>query len=158
MSAASTLEQLLPAVARRAQRLLHAEACEVADLDEKRVGLDLLVDHIIPGRSGDARPPTEKELRSTMLLALSLGESSAKVRQGWPLDEDEDYDFEVWAGVVPIRQVFGTPIADPRLAPSTPIPDHIAVLAPGTDFTEAMRRLAAPAGGYAAHEAVPAAS
>ena len=29
VSAASTLEQLLPAVARRAQRLLHAEACEV---------------------------------------------------------------------------------------------------------------------------------
>ena len=55
-------------------------ASEVKDLDEKRGGLDLMVDHIIPGRSRDARPPTEKELRSTMLLRLPLAESSAKVR------------------------------------------------------------------------------
>ena len=50
-------------------------ASEVKDLEEKRIGLERMVDHIIPGRSGDARPPTEKELRSTMLLRLPLSES-----------------------------------------------------------------------------------
>ena len=60
------------------------QATEVKDLEEKRHGLELMVDQIIPGRSRDARPPTEKELRSTMLLKLPLGESSAKVRRAGP--------------------------------------------------------------------------
>ena len=77
------------------------DATEVKDLEEKRVGLEALVEHIIPGRTADARPPTEKELRSTMLLKLPLTESSAKVRTGWPSDEDEDYDLSIWAGVIP---------------------------------------------------------
>ena len=85
------------------------QATEVKDLEEKRRGLDLMVDHIIPGRSRDARPPTEKELRSTMLLKLPLGESSAKVRTGWPLDEEEDYDLEIWAGVIPFTTVIEPP-------------------------------------------------
>ena len=83
------------------------QATEVKDLEEKRHGLELMVDQIIPGRSRDARPPTEKELRSTMLLKLPLGESSAKVRTGWPLDEEEDYDLEIWAGVIPFTTVTG---------------------------------------------------
>jgi hypothetical protein len=46
----------------------------------------------------------------------------------------------VWAGVVPIRQVFGAPVADPRLAPGTPIPAHVAELAPGAEFTQLLLR------------------
>jgi hypothetical protein len=90
-------------------------ADEVRDLDEKRRGLDLLVEHIIPGRSADARRPTEKELRSTMLLRMNLSESSAKVRTGWPLDESEDYDLPIWAGVVPLTTQIGAPLDDPDL-------------------------------------------
>ena len=96
-------------------------ASEVKDLDEKRAGLDRLVDHIIPGRSSDARPPTEKELRATMLLSLPIGESSAKVRTGWPLDEEEDYDLPVWAGVVPITSRLR--ISD-RRSPAPPSARH----------------------------------
>ena len=76
--------------------MIIGEATEATDLDEKRAGLDLLVEHIIPGRTRDARRPTEKELRSTMLLTLPITESSAKVRTGWPTDEPEDYDLAVW--------------------------------------------------------------
>jgi nitroimidazol reductase NimA-like FMN-containing flavoprotein (pyridoxamine 5'-phosphate oxidase superfamily) len=101
-------------------------ATEVADLDEKRAGLALLVEHIIPGRSADAREPTEKELRSTMLLRLPLSESSAKVRTGWPDDEDEDYDLEVWAGVVPFTTVFGAPQDDPALRFALPAPSYLS--------------------------------
>ena len=95
--------------------MILGSAVEVTDLEEKRVGLEALVEHIIPGRSRDARPPTEKELRSTMLLRLSLAESSAKVRTGWPADEEEDYDLAIWAGVVPFTHQVEAPIADPAL-------------------------------------------
>ena len=101
------------------------QATEVKDLEEKRRGLDLMVDHIIPGRSRDARPPTEKELRSTMLLKLPLGESSAKVRSGWPLDEEEDYDLEIWAGVIPFTTVTEPPRVDPDLRVEVPTPDYV---------------------------------
>ena len=101
------------------------QATEVKDLAEKRRGLDLMVDHIIPGRSRDARPPTEKELRSTMLLKLPLGESSAKVRTGWPLDEEEDYDLEIWAGVIPFTTVTEPPRVDPDLRVEVPTPDYV---------------------------------
>jgi uncharacterized protein len=101
------------------------QATEIKDLEEKRRGLDLMVDHIIPGRSRDARPPTEKELRSTMLLKLPLGESSAKVRTGWPLDEEEDYDLEIWAGVIPLTMVTELPKVDPALRVEVPAPDYV---------------------------------
>jgi uncharacterized protein len=111
-------------------------ATEVKDLEEKRHGLELMVDRIIPGRSRDARPPTEKELRSTMLLKLPLGESSAKVRTGWPLDEEEDYDLEIWAGVIPFTTVTEAPQVDPALRVDVPMPDYV----------ERYRRPAVPVG------------
>jgi hypothetical protein len=98
---------------------------EITDLDEKRAGLELMVDHIIPGRSRDARPPTEKELRSTMLLRLPLGESSAKVRTGWPLDEEEDYDLPIWAGVIPLRTVVEPALVDPNLRVEAAMPSYV---------------------------------
>ena len=101
------------------------QATEVKDLEEKRRGLDLMVDHILPGRSRDARPPTEKELRSTMLLKLPLAESSAKVRTGWPLDEEEDYDLDIWAGVIPFTMVTEPPKVDPDLRVDVPVPDYV---------------------------------
>jgi uncharacterized protein len=112
------------------------QATEVRDLEEKRHGLELMVDQIIPGRSRDARPPTEKELRSTMLLKLPLGESSAKVRSGWPLDEEEDYDLEIWAGVIPFTTVTEAPQVDPALRVDVPMPDYV----------ERYRRPAVPVG------------
>ncbi len=100
-------------------------ASEVKDLEEKRIGLERMVDHIIPGRSGDARPPTEKELRSTMLLRLPLSESSAKVRTGWPHDEEEDYDLPIWAGVIPLTTVVEPALVDPALRVEATIPGYV---------------------------------
>lgn len=100
-------------------------ATEVRDLEEKRAGLDRMVDHIIPGRSRDARPPTEKELRSTMLLCLPLSECSAKVRTGWPLDEAEDYELPIWAGVIPITTVIGPAVVDPDLRVDATVPSYV---------------------------------
>jgi nitroimidazol reductase NimA-like FMN-containing flavoprotein (pyridoxamine 5'-phosphate oxidase superfamily) len=100
-------------------------ASEVKDLEEKRVGLEALVEHILPGRTPDARPPTEKELRSTMLLKLPLTESSAKIRTGWPSDEEEDYDLSIWAGVIPFTQQIGSPLDDPALRFDLPPPAYV---------------------------------
>jgi uncharacterized protein len=101
------------------------DASEVKDLEEKRIGLEALVEHIIPGRTLDARPPTEKELRSTMLLKLPLTESSAKIRTGWPSDEREDYDLSIWAGVIPFAQRILPPLADPALQFELPVPGYV---------------------------------
>jgi hypothetical protein len=100
-------------------------ASEVKDLDEKRAGLDVMVDHIIPGRSRDARAPTEKELRSTMLLRLPLGECSAKLRSGWPLDEEEDYALPIWAGVIPFTTVVEQAVVDPELRVDAAVPAYV---------------------------------
>lgn len=101
-------------------------ACEVVDREEKRLGLELLVEHILPGRNADARPPTDKELRSTMLLRLPIDEASAKVRTGWPLDDDEDYQLPVWAGVIPLRSEWEAPRTDPGLKFRLEAPTYVA--------------------------------
>lgn len=106
--------------------MIIGKAREVKDLDQKRIGLDSLVDHIIPGRSLDARPPTEKELRSTMLLMLPIGESSAKIRTGWPLDDEEDYELPVWAGVVPFSTHIEPALVDPQLRFSIDTPSYLS--------------------------------
>jgi len=104
--------------------VLIGSATEVKDLSEKRAGLELLVEHIIPGRTADARPPTDKELRSTMLLALPIVDATAKVRTGWPNDDDEDLLLDIWAGVVPMRTLYDGPRPDPQLRPGLTEPAY----------------------------------
>lgn len=77
-------------------------AREVTDDDEKRRVLEAIVEHVVAGRSSEARPPNEKELRGTMVLALPITEASAKVRTGAPVDDEEDYGMPIWAGVLPL--------------------------------------------------------
>ena len=81
----------------------------IDDLDERRAALDVLVEHIVPGRTGDTREPNDKEVRGTLVLALPLDECSVKVRTGDPVDEDEDMDLPGWAGVIPLSTVAGAP-------------------------------------------------
>ena len=80
---------------------------EVTDAAEKARALELLVDHVHPGRSAACRAPNEKELKATLVLRLPLAEASAKVRTGGPLDDEEDLDLPYTAGVIPVRSVRG---------------------------------------------------
>ena len=82
------------------------------DGDEKLRALDSLVEHVVRGRSQEIRPPNERELRQTLVLALPLDEASAKIRTGGPVDDEEDYALSVWAGVVPLKLTAGEAIAD----------------------------------------------
>lgn len=85
----------------------------------------LLTEKLVPGRWDDARQPAEKEFRGTTLVALPIHAASAKIRSGPPIDEDEDYDLPVWAGVVPISLALEGPISDPRLSSSVGLPRYI---------------------------------
>jgi len=95
----------------------------VDDPPEKLKALHAFTDHIVPGRWQEVRPPTESELRATTVLKLPLVEVSAKVRTGGPIDDEEDYQLRVWAGVVPLTIRAGAPVDDERLNGAEP-PDY----------------------------------
>jgi hypothetical protein len=86
------------------------QARVIDDPDERRHALDLVVDHMIPGRSATLRASTRKELAATAVLAVPLHEASMKARAGDPVDEPEDVAAGVWAGHVPLRRVAGAPV------------------------------------------------
>jgi uncharacterized protein len=89
-------------------------ATMVSDPVEKLAALRALTEHIIPHRWDDSRQPNEKELKATSVLRLAIGEYSAKVRVGPPIDDEEDYAFPTWAGVIPLELRMGAAIPDER--------------------------------------------
>ena len=99
-------------------------AVAVRDEQEKLESLRLLSEHILPGRWAESRLPNEKELKQTLVMRVPIEEFSAKVRQGPPIDDEEDYSFPTWAGVIPLNVVAGQPVNDPRLDPKTPVPAY----------------------------------
>jgi hypothetical protein len=104
--------------------MVYGTAREVTDPAEKWEAQRALVEHIVPGRTADARMPSEKELRQTTILAIPLDEASAKVRSGPSKDAEEDYALPVWAGEIPLRLVPQPPIDDPKLPPGVTAPDY----------------------------------
>jgi uncharacterized protein len=101
------------------------KATLVDDPLEKLEALHLLSEHIIPGRWAEARQPNEREIKQTSVLRLPIEEFSAKVRMGPPIDDEEDYAFPTWAGVVPLETTAGVPIDDPRLDPKREVPAYV---------------------------------
>jgi uncharacterized protein len=91
---------------------------------EKLEALRRLSEHIIPGRWADSRQPDERELKATSILRLPIEEFSAKVRKGPAVDDEPDYAFPTWAGVVPLETTVGTPIDDARLSPGQIVPEY----------------------------------
>jgi nitroimidazol reductase NimA-like FMN-containing flavoprotein (pyridoxamine 5'-phosphate oxidase superfamily) len=83
--------------------------------EEKLEALRLLSEHIIPGRWVDVRQPNERELKATSVLRVPIEEFSAKVRQGPVIDDEEDYSFPTWAGIIPLEIKVGEPVDDARL-------------------------------------------
>ncbi|MET8571112.1 pyridoxamine 5'-phosphate oxidase family protein [Streptomyces sp. NPDC004783] len=108
--------------------VVHGTAYDVTDPEEKRTALDALVDHVVPGRSGDSRPGNKKELAATAVIRLDLDEVSAKLRTGGVNDEPEDLSLPHWAGLVPLRKGYGTPVPDPELPSGTELPGYLSAL------------------------------
>lgn len=95
----------------------------------KDAALTALVDQLLPGRGAEVRPSTTRELHRTLVLRMPIERWSLKVSDGWPEDADEDVSGDAWAGVVPLREVAGTPRAAPDLRPGIPVPPSVSRLA-----------------------------
>lgn len=108
-------------------------ATEVADIEEKRTALTAIVEHIVPGRAADARPPSDAELRATRVVSMSISEASAKVRVGGPNDDPQDISRPVWAGHVPLRLVADEPVDDRDHSPSVRPPRYLHHYARGAE-------------------------
>ncbi|MFB7247108.1 pyridoxamine 5'-phosphate oxidase family protein [Streptomyces populi] len=108
--------------------VVHGVARQVTDPEERRLALDALVDHVVPGRAADSRPANAKELAATAVISLDLDEVSAKVRGGGPNDEPEDLSLPHWTGVVPLSKGYGAPVPADDLAPGIGLPDYLTAL------------------------------
>ena len=62
--------------------------------------LKAIVDHVMLGRWDDVRQPSAQELKATSVIRVPLEEASAKIRTGPPVDDEEDYQLDCWAGEV----------------------------------------------------------
>jgi len=100
-------------------------ARKIADHAQKLSALRNISEHLMRGRWEDVRTPTDKELKATSVLEFQIEEASAKVRQGPPLDDEQDYALPVWAGVLPLSLQPGTPVPDERLAPEIAPPGYL---------------------------------
>ena len=101
------------------------KATLVDDPQEKLAALRILSEHILPGRWDDARQPNDRELKATSVLRVPIEEFSAKVRTGPPVDDEEDYSFPTWAGVVPLEMTVGGAVDDSRLEAGRAVPEYV---------------------------------
>lgn len=105
--------------------VLYGTARLVTEPDAQEAALEAFTERLVPGRWADVRWPTRKELKATTVLVLPIEEGSAKVRTGPPLDDDEDYELDTWAGVVPLSLQRSAPIPDKRLRPGIALPGYV---------------------------------
>jgi len=104
--------------------VIYGHAREVEG-DEKYEALKIVSDQIIDGRWDEVRLPTAIELKATTVLAITIDTASAKIRTGPPADDDADYDLPIWAGVLPAKMVFGSPITDPQMKMEVPVAESV---------------------------------
>lgn len=84
----------------------------VTDPAEKTRQLEIFLDKVSPERWPQLRPINDSELKATGLVRMAIDEASAKVRNGPPVDDEEDHDWPVWAGVIPVQSQWGKPEPD----------------------------------------------
>ncbi len=106
--------------------VVYGTATEVRDPVEKCAALDAVVEQIVPGRTADARGPSDDELRATRVVRISIDEASAKIRTGGPKEEPEDVEAGgIWAGQLPLTLVPGVPVPDDPLVENLPVPGYV---------------------------------
>ena len=102
--------------------MLFGRPFKVEDPAEKLAKMEAFVERMYPGHWGSLRPVTKQELKAMTVVGMEIEEASAKIRTGPPIDDEEDYALDVWAGEIPLRLSAGAPVPDPRLAPGIPFP------------------------------------
>ena len=99
----------------------------LVDDDEERLrAMEMITEHVLPGRWSEARHPSDAERKGTLILALAIEEFSVKTRSGPPADEEADYELPIWAGVIPLTTTSGEPKPDPRLGDRVEIAESVA--------------------------------
>jgi hypothetical protein len=106
--------------------VVHGEAVELVEPEEKARALRVFMDHVTPGRWDAVREPTAGELKQTSVWAVPFDRASAKVRTGPPVDDAEDYALPIWAGVLPLGLTAGMPVPDDRMPPEVAVPAHVS--------------------------------
>ncbi len=97
----------------------------ITDKKERMDAFEAITEHIAPGRWNDARQPNETELKQTAVLKMPIEDASAKISSKFPEDDEEDYELDVWAGIIPISQTFGEPKNDLQLNDGIECPDYL---------------------------------
>ncbi len=97
----------------------------INDENEKQIALEAITHNIIPGRWDESRKPNDKEIKSTLVLAIDIMEASVKIREGDPADDSEDYKLDIWAGVLPLKLKSDNPIADSVLKEGIKTPESV---------------------------------
>ncbi len=105
--------------------MLFGRPYRVEDPDEKLAKMEAFVERIYPGRWQGLRPVTPQELKAMIVLGMAIGEASAKIRTGPPVDDEADYALPIWGGIIPFTYGVGAPQADGRLAPGAPPPPRV---------------------------------
>jgi len=105
--------------------VLFGQGERVRNDEEAHRALEVFTNKMQPGRWSDVRKPTEQEWKATMVLAFPIEEASAKVRTGGPNDDQEDYDLNVWAGIVPLKLQREAPVRDNRLKEGIELPVYL---------------------------------
>jgi nitroimidazol reductase NimA-like FMN-containing flavoprotein (pyridoxamine 5'-phosphate oxidase superfamily) len=122
--------------------MAYGRAHKIEDPAEKQAAVEAYIERLYPGRNAALRPINRQELKATTVLGMAIDEASAKTRTGPPVDDEPDYDLPIWAGVIPIRQVVGTTLADPRLKAGMTRPAHLAPYGEGRDLDRVLSRTA----------------
>jgi nitroimidazol reductase NimA-like FMN-containing flavoprotein (pyridoxamine 5'-phosphate oxidase superfamily) len=107
--------------------VIFGRARVVSGEQEKLEALRAFTEHVVPGRWKDVRPPSENELKATLVLSLDIDEASAKIREGAPVDDEADYELDVWAGVIPLRLTAGAPVNDEKLNEGVTVPRYASI-------------------------------
>jgi uncharacterized protein len=106
--------------------MLFGTGTTVDDPAEKLLASEALLEHMAPGRSADARLPTDSELRATLVVRFPIDEGSAKTRSGGPKDDEDDLNRPIWAGQVPFDLVARPPVPEEGLPEGTVLPAYAA--------------------------------
>lgn len=105
--------------------VVHGKGRLVTDRDEMLKAFESVVEHVSPGRWPHLRPITDEEMRQTACVAMDLTTASAKIRTGGPIDDEEDIPLPIWAGLLPLRTVAGSPVTDKDVPEGVEVPEHV---------------------------------
>lgn len=105
--------------------MIFGQAEPVTGEAEKLKTLEAFTERLLPGRWAELREATKQEIKATTVLSMPIEEAATKIRTGGPIDDEPDYDLDIWAGVLPLKMVAGEPIPDTRLKPGVPLPDYL---------------------------------